>query len=77
MGMSTSFHMRPSTTVETDRHGDNVGGYVRLSLEDSSYSGVSIHGNPADLRRLADAANKLAEECERYQKALAMALEGA
>jgi len=34
--MSASFHMRGTTIIETERHRDGSGGYVRLSPDGDS-----------------------------------------
>lgn len=63
--MSASFHMRGTTIMETERHRDGIGGYVRLAPDgDSVYPALAVHGDVPELRRLAAALLALADACE-------------
>jgi len=51
--------------METERHRDGIGGYVRLMPDgDSVYPVLAVHGDVSELRRLAAALLALADACE-------------
>lgn len=68
MTMSASFHMRAGVHIETELHRDSTGGYLRLTPGDNVYPTLSLHGDAAELRALARAADALAERCEQGAK---------
>lgn len=65
MSVTATAHLHPETAMVTAPSlGDR--GYIRIQTEgDSSFgNSISVHGNAAEMRRLARAATALADELD-------------